>query len=131
MTPLSTEALEREPGARSGSLVTLTLQPGLPLGPFYQRVRLRLNHDDLEPIEMPVEGTIVGNVTVVGPPDEFDAELGLLKLGTLSGDAQHQRQLWVLIKGEDSSDDRSAGGRDRSGGASCRLHSANRCVWAI
>ena len=101
ITPLPADVMQREPGARSGSLVTLTLQPGLSLGPLYQRVRLRLNKPDLVPIEVPIEGVIVGNVTIVG--SDYDAELGLLKLGMLSAGRQHERQLWVLIKGSDAS----------------------------
>lgn len=96
--PLSREVLDREPGAQSGSRVTLRLQPGLALGPFHQQLRLHLNKDDLPPIEVPVEGAIVGNVTIVG--SDYDDQSGILKLGTLPGETTQERQLWVLIKGD-------------------------------
>jgi hypothetical protein len=102
--PLSPAVLEQEPGALSGSQVTLRLSPGLPLGPFHQQLRLHLNKVDLNPIEIPVEGAIVGNVTIVGP--DFDGQSDILKLGTLPGDAPIERQLWVLIKGEAAAEGR-------------------------
>jgi hypothetical protein len=57
-----------------------------------------LNKEDLQPIEVPVEGAIVGNVTIVGP--DYDGQSSILKLGTLPGDSPLERQLWILIKGE-------------------------------
>ena len=80
-------------------MVTIRLLPGLPIGRIHQQVRLQLNQDDLEPIEIPVEGAMVGNVTIVGP--DYTTATGVLRFGTLAGDEPHERQLWVLMKGED------------------------------
>ncbi len=97
--PLSDEELAQEPGAKSGSRVSIRLLPGLPIGRIHQQVRLHLNQDDLEPIVIPAEGAVVGNVTIVGP--DYTPATGVLRFGTLAGDEPHERRLWLLVKGSE------------------------------
>ena len=67
-------------GAKSGALVSVTVKPGLPLGPFQQTIRLRTNLADTPVLEIPVEGAIVGNVSIAGGPD-WNRETNVLTLG--------------------------------------------------
>lgn len=63
---LADDELDRSTEARSGIEMTVTLKSGLPLGPLAQTIRLTTNYD-LPPLEVPIVGRIVGDITVVGP----------------------------------------------------------------
>ncbi|MCP4189574.1 MAG: DUF1573 domain-containing protein [Planctomycetaceae bacterium] len=98
--PLDSEQLAREPGAKSGAAITVTLKPGVPIGTFSQRIRLRTNQAELEPIDLPVQGSIVGNISVFGAG--LDRQTGILEMGVLTGKQSHQRKLFVVARGADS-----------------------------
>ena len=83
-------------------LITLTLKAGAPIGTFSKRVRLRTNQPDLEPIDLPIQASIVGNISVFG--SGIDRDSGVLELGVLTGKQSHQRKLFVVARGEDSAD---------------------------
>ncbi len=92
---------ERTPykGSQSGSRLRLRIEPGMPIGPVVQRVKVHLNQADLEPLMVPVQGNIVGKVNVYGAG--FDTRTQVLKLGSVNGNGPTERQLWVLVKNQD------------------------------
>lgn len=92
--PLTPEDLRPIPHAVSGSRVTLRLRPGLPIGRFAQRVRVHTNQNDLEPLELPIQGSIGGNIRFFG--SNFNAENGTWELGTLEPTAD-AKTLWLLV----------------------------------
>ena len=56
--------------AKSGCRVRLTLKPGLPLGMIQQTIRLDLQLGESQekvPVEVPIEGVIDSDVSIVGP----------------------------------------------------------------
>jgi len=63
--PLPAEELQKR-GALGGYLVRLTIKPGLPLGPFEQRILLNTNLPDGAQMLIPVAGRVVSDVTVMG-----------------------------------------------------------------
>ncbi len=49
-------------------------------------------------MDVPVLGNVVGNLTLAGPG--YNPRLGIWDLGTLSGDREHDKSLWIFVKGE-------------------------------
>lgn len=97
--PLTPEDLRPIPHAVSGSRVILRLREGLPIGRFAQRVRVHTNQNDLEPLELPIQGTIAGNITFVG--SDFDRTQGIWNLGTLAPSSE-PKTLWLLVPARES-----------------------------
>lgn len=97
--PLTAEEARRE-GAESGFALVLSLKPGLPLGTFQQTIRLTL---EIEPGGqraeelVPVTGTIVGDLSIVGPGWRND--LSVLSLGNVDRSAGATRKLTLLVRG--------------------------------
>ena len=95
--PLTAEEARRE-DAESGYTLVLSLKPGLPLGAFQQTIRLTLEiGTGGQRVEerLPVVGTVVGDLSVVGPGWRND----VLSLGTIDRSAGATRKLTILVRG--------------------------------
>lgn len=99
--PLAEDELDKSIEARSGVELTVHLKSGLPLGPLAQTIRLESNYD-LPPVEIPIVGRIVGDITLVGP--KFISNRNVLQLGLVSRDAGARVTLRAIIKGEHRND---------------------------
>jgi hypothetical protein len=98
--PVDESTLAAETGAVAGQQIVVRLKPGLALGRFRQRLRVYLSDPELGPLEVPVDGNVVGNITLFG--NGYDPRAGYWNLGHLSGDQEHSRTLYILVKGEDA-----------------------------
>jgi hypothetical protein len=96
--PMSEEMLREEADAQSGLLVTITLKPGLPLGPFRQKIDLRLNVDDNPVSTITVEGTVISDIVVVGGR-YWDKDHDMLRFDTLSARQGASTKLYILASG--------------------------------
>jgi hypothetical protein len=83
---------------RGGSLITVTIKPGLPLGPIRQRIRLRTNLEQRPEVTLPVIGSVEGDISVAGGP-EWNREVMMLSLGVLGRDKVVTRELKLLVRG--------------------------------
>jgi hypothetical protein len=95
--PLPPDQLEEEADARSGCLVRVEVKPGLPLGPFQQKILARTNLESAPTVEIPVTGTVVCDISIVG--EGWNDETGVLTLGTVSSRAGARRRLMLLVRG--------------------------------
>ncbi len=86
-----------EESPRSGYLLNVTVKPGLPLGVFRQTILVRTNLQSIPTVEIPVTGTVVGDISIVGRG--WDEEHGLLNLDTVSSREGAQRQLLLIARG--------------------------------
>lgn len=81
--PLPREELAEEEHATSGWDVILTTKPGLPLGRIRQTIRLTTDAPSVAPQTIPVEGRVVGDVTITGDErlnqTDFELSLGIVK----------------------------------------------------
>ena len=97
--PLTAEEARRE-DAESGCALVLSLKPGLPLGTFRQTIRLTL---EMEPggqraeQVVSVTGTIVGDLSIVGPG--WRSDVSVLSLGNVNSGAGATRKLTLLVRG--------------------------------
>ncbi len=94
--PLDAKALQEE-GAKSGQLVSVTIQPGLPLGTFRQRLKLITDLPDNRAVELEVSATITSDISFVG--GGWKDEEGFLRIGSVTREDGARRTVLVLIHG--------------------------------
>jgi hypothetical protein len=96
-SPLAADELAKEPGALAGVELALTVKPGLPLGPLMQMLRVTTNLKDRDPLEIPIFGTIVSDVTLVG--SGVNTEKLLVNFGNLEQGKMHTKTVFLVVKG--------------------------------
>ncbi len=81
--------------------VTVTIKPGLRLGPLNSRILATTNMaDKLDPIELPVTGRVSGDTELIGGPS-FDATKAILTFGTVSSSEESVIRLQLSMQGSD------------------------------
>ena len=96
-TPLSSQRVQREKGAKSGVLLHVEVKPGLPQGPFQQTILLRTNLESNPAMVVPIKGQIGETITVAGP--DWNRNRGVLNFGVVSRAAGAQRRLLLFVHG--------------------------------
>ncbi len=99
--PMPAKQLASDPEARSGVRLAVSLKPGLPQGPFRQRILLKTNLDEVPELAIPIRGSLVGDISIVAIGPGWDAEQGLLSLGTVDAAKGVRRQLLLVARGKD------------------------------
>jgi hypothetical protein len=84
-----------------GSLVTVTAKPGLPLGPIRQRIRLTTNIAEKSELELPIFGTIDGDISVAGGL-QWNRDDMVLSLGVLPANTIARHELKLLVRGPEA-----------------------------
>ena len=95
--PLSAEQLKETPDARSGYLVKVTVKPGLPFGPFQQKIHIKTNLSDRPEITIPIQGSISGDIRIAGPG--WDDENGVLDLGIVNNRQGLKQRMLLVVRG--------------------------------
>jgi len=96
LTPTA-EELAVDPYAKSATALQLTIHSGLPLGPLQQKIRLITTSLEMPHLEIPMEGTIVSDISIVG--SGFSDARNLLRLGPVDAQKGIRKKLFVLVKG--------------------------------
>ncbi len=96
-SPLPAEEVSKEKYAKCGYLITVTAKPGLPLGPFRGTIRLKTDASDLPEVTMPVKGTVVSEITVLG--SDWVDTAAVLRLGTLTAEQSIRKTLFIKVGG--------------------------------
>jgi len=96
--PLPSDQLEQEPDAQSGQLMRVTVKPGLPLGPIQQTIVLQTNLKTAASLEVPIVGSIGGELTVAGRG--WNDETGVLEIGPVDSREGVQWRLILIARGE-------------------------------
>jgi len=95
--PLSAEEVAAETGATGGFRLTVDLKPGLPIGPLKRTVRVSFTIPEPLVAEIPLEGTVGGDLVMAGPG--WDSSRQALLLGTVSGKAGLRTRVFLTAKG--------------------------------
>jgi hypothetical protein len=95
--PLAAKQLKADLSARSGMLIAVTVKPGLPEGPFRQKIIFHTNVVSSPTLTLPLQGMVGGEIAVVGR--DWNADTGILKLGTVSSRDGAQRRLMLVVRG--------------------------------
>jgi len=96
--PLSADQLKEDKGAKSGCLIKLTVKPGLPAGPFGERIRFHLNTPGDPEVELTVEGRVNSPIEVSGA--NWDNSLGILSLGTVHSREGAKGVVYLTLRGD-------------------------------
>ncbi len=98
--PIPKEHLTENPDVKSGYLVTVTVKPGLPLGPIRQTIRLELNAPGEEPLEIPIQAIVDSDISIVGGSG-WNADASKLNIGSVRSAEGATRSLLILMRGPD------------------------------
>lgn len=85
-------------GALAGYDLHVTVKPGLPLGSFRQTILVDTNLKDPARVEVPVQGSVVSPISVIGTAG-WNPGRGVLKLGLVSGQQGITRTVKLMIRG--------------------------------
>lgn len=99
--PVDKKDLPNE-AARRGFRVTVTAKEGLPIGRFFQWLSLKTNLADAETLEIPVNGQVVGDISVHGPPGVWNEDQVALRLGNVKSSEGRKEKLNIVVRGEDA-----------------------------
>ena len=89
--------VRRPPGATSGLVVVLKILPGLPLGPISQTLQLTFNVSDRDPMELPLQGTVISDISLAGPG--VTASRLVVNFGQLKVGQGMKRTVFITAKG--------------------------------
>lgn len=95
--PLSAEETAEEGEARGGYLVRIEIGPGLPIGAFEHEIVLETTSKLVPHIKLPVQGTVVSDVSVVGRG--WNAQTGMLSMGTVRRSEGADWPLLIVVRG--------------------------------
>ena len=95
--PLEKAAIESQT-ADHGLAVRIVVKPGLPLGKLSQQILLEMPLGDKPVFQIPVNGTVVGDIAVLGPK-QFNSHQNRLVIGRVRRVDGANITLQVLIKG--------------------------------
>jgi len=97
--PLPQNIIAAEPQARAGAKVTVTVQPGLPLGPLRQTLHFTSNLENVPELAIPVRGTVSGDISVLGSKSLYKSEHRLITIDAVPRDEGGVYRLQLLVKG--------------------------------
>ena len=100
--PLTPEDLTAETGATGGFRITADIRPGLPIGPLRQTIKLVFRMPDEVVAEIPVEGSVSGDLALAGTA--WDSSREALLLGTVAARTGSQTNLFLTAKGPHRAD---------------------------
>lgn len=99
VSEMPAEMLRGEEGAKSGKIITVVVKPGLPLGTIEQKIRLETTLPGEPAVTIPIQGRVIGDITVVGPP-RWVEEQSLLVLGSVKqGKGIKSSGMQLIVKG--------------------------------
>jgi hypothetical protein len=96
-SPLSAAAIAGETGATGGFRIDVDVKPGLPLGPLKKLIRVGFTMPEEMTAEVPLEGTVGGDLVMAGPG--WDSSRQALLLGTVSGKVGLRTRVFLTAKG--------------------------------
>jgi hypothetical protein len=95
--PLDPAEVSATKGATGGFQITADIRPGLPIGPVRQTIKAVFHMPDEVTAEIPVEGSVTGDLALAGTA--WDSSHETLRLGTVSSRSGTQASLFITVKG--------------------------------
>lgn len=98
--PIDSEKFPKHADAKSAFEVTVTLEPGMPLGSIGSRIQFRTNKEEkIGTLDVTAIGRVVGDVAIFGG-SAYDPKLATLKLGNVKSSDGASATLMLSIQGE-------------------------------
>jgi hypothetical protein len=101
-TALEPAELAAEAGATGGFRITADIRPGLPIGTLRQTIKVVFRMPEELIAEIPVEGSVSGDLALAGKA--WDSSREALLLGTVSSRTGAETSLFLTVKGPHRSD---------------------------
>lgn len=98
-TPLTEEQIAEHPDCNSGVMVEITVLPGLPRGPFRQKLLIATGVEAESAIVLPIMGTVGDDISVVGKG--WNQQIGELRLGRIDSSEGLDRTVYIITRGVD------------------------------
>jgi hypothetical protein len=95
---LTPSELNQEKGAKSGCKLKVTVKPGLPAGPFAEKIRFHLNIPGDPQLQISLEGSVSGPIEIFGP--SWNSERKLLSLGAFHSREGAKSILYLTVRGD-------------------------------
>ncbi len=95
--PLDATEISAEVGATGGVVLAVDVLPGLPLGQLRQTLRATVRMPEEILLELPVEGTVGGDLALAG--GGWDSSRQSLMLGSVSSRNGSRTQVFLMAKG--------------------------------
>ncbi|MFM9009353.1 MAG: DUF1573 domain-containing protein [Planctomycetota bacterium] len=95
--PLPADTIAAATGATGGFRLKVDVKPGLPIGPLREVVRVSFTMPEPFVAEIPLEGTVGGDLVMAGPG--WDSARQALLLGTVSGKTGLRTRVFLTAKG--------------------------------
>ena len=89
-------------GATGGFRITADIRPGLPIGTLRQTIKVVFRMPEEVTAEIPVEGSVSGDLALAGKA--WDSSREVLLLGTVSSRTGDETSLFVTVKGPHRAD---------------------------
>ena len=102
LEPLSTDEVTAKPGARSGTLVTVTAKPGLQQGLFQQKLILKTDLKAAAEKTLPIQGTVGSEITIAGA--DWDYTYHMLNIGAVPHGESATRLVLLMVRGSHRKD---------------------------
>jgi hypothetical protein len=96
-TPLEAADIPADSEYKSGIEMRVHLQPGLPLGQLAQTIELTTNRNPAGKFEVPVYGTVVSDISLIGPG--ASAEKMMVDLGSFKSSEGAKATVYFVVKG--------------------------------
>ena len=96
MQKLTPEEVEAQPDAKAGYKINVVLKPGMPQGAIHQTVQIKTDSKILGEIDLPIEGKIVGDISVYGAG--WNESKGVFLLGIIDGKVGLKKNLTVVTR---------------------------------
>jgi hypothetical protein len=94
--PLSESEIAREPRAKGGFQLTISIKPGLPQGDFEETLTIPTNQSS-EPLTVKVIGNIASDILLMGP--NVYREKSLVDLKAISQATGKKHTIYLIVKG--------------------------------
>jgi hypothetical protein len=88
------------PEAHAAARVRVRLKPGLPPGAFRQTINLRTSLPDVQEFPLEVDGSVSGDISIVGIGPGWDGDRNLLDIGNVPAGTGASRKLLLVARGE-------------------------------
>lgn len=85
--------------AKAGVRIDVTPLPGLALGQLYDWVLIETNLPDVEPLRVPIFGSVVGDITIRGPA-EWNDTTAAIHFGDVSSNEGAETKLLLAVEGD-------------------------------
>lgn len=96
--PARQDELRENRGASIGLVGTLTVKPGLPLGPINQTIQLQTNVPDADKLALEISGSVVSDISIVGS-SLFNEQHSVVLFGVVERSRGAKTTLRMLVKG--------------------------------